>query len=197
MLTRFASTRRTIDGVLFASSLGALVLLRSSFHIVLMVLILVIVWRQLRLDASTHRGHRGRAACWWSGAWSVKNVLVFDSWTNSTWVGMNLSYVAHAGVTHAECERLVARRDGEQRRRVVPRFADRRHTRTVSPPDAYGAAATDRLYKSTGQPNFNASLYIDVASQYQQRLDRAAPSWRRRRDRTRGARGVHGLGATG
>ncbi len=34
-------------------------------------------------------------------------------------------------------------------------------------PTRYGAAATDRLHKSTGQPNFNASLYIDVASQYQ------------------------------
>ena len=34
-------------------------------------------------------------------------------------------------------------------------------------PTQYGAAATDRLYKSTGQPNFNASLYIDVASRYQ------------------------------
>ena len=34
-------------------------------------------------------------------------------------------------------------------------------------PKRYGVAATDRLDKSTGQPNFNAALYIDVASQYQ------------------------------
>src|SRR5262249_20335667 len=33
-------------------------------------------------------------------------------------------------------------------------------------PERYDSAATDRLYKSTGQPNFNASLYIDVANQY-------------------------------
>src|SRR5262249_6608071 len=34
-------------------------------------------------------------------------------------------------------------------------------------PHRYGVAATDRVHKSTGQPNFNASLYLDVASRYQ------------------------------
>jgi hypothetical protein len=41
------------------------------------------------------------------------------------------------------------------------------YTGTVPRPKSYGVAATDRLYKSTGQPNFNASLYIEVASRYQ------------------------------
>src|SRR5207248_2947716 len=48
-LTRFAVTRRTWDGVLFTSCLGALVLMRSSFHLLLLVLVLAIVWRQLAL----------------------------------------------------------------------------------------------------------------------------------------------------
>ena len=60
-LTRFATDRRTRDGVLFAGSLGVLVLLRSSFHIVLMVLVLVVVWRQLALHTATDRHHRGGA----------------------------------------------------------------------------------------------------------------------------------------
>jgi hypothetical protein len=101
------------------------------------------------------------------GAWSVKNVVVFDSWTNSTWMGMNLSYVAHAGVSRAECQRLVADHTVSA---SACRTAFRRpsaYTRMFPHPKQYGAAAADRLYKSTGQPNFNASLYIDVASQYQ------------------------------
>jgi len=165
-LTRFASTRSTMDGALFAGSLGALVLLRSSLHIVLMVLILAIVWRQLRLDAR-------RMAIIVAvplvvvGAWSVKNVIVFDSWTNSTWAGMNLSYLAHAGVTHAECERLVARRTVSASACGTAFRRPAAFTRQFPHPTSYGVASTDRLYKSTGQPNFNASLYIDVASQYQ------------------------------
>jgi hypothetical protein len=152
--------------VLFTSSLGALVLLRSSMHILLMVLVLVIVWRQLHLDAR-------RMAVIVAvplvvvGAWSVKNVIVFDSWTSSTWVGMNLSYVAHAGVTRAECERLVARHTVSTNA-CSPAFrVPSAYTRAFPHPTTYGVAATDRLDKSTGQPNFNASLYIDVASQYQ------------------------------
>ena len=39
-LARFASSRRTADGVAFTSSLAALVLLRSSIHVLLMLLVL-------------------------------------------------------------------------------------------------------------------------------------------------------------
>jgi hypothetical protein len=165
-LTRFASTRRRLDGALFAGSLGALVLLRSSIHIVLMVLVLAIVWRQLHLDARRFAVIMA-VPLLLAGAWSVKNVLVFDSWTNSTWAGMNLSYLAHAGVTREQCERLVAERA------VSPSACDTAFRRPVAylhafpHPESYGAASTDRSYKSTGQANFNASLYIDVAQRYQ------------------------------
>jgi hypothetical protein len=165
-LTRFTTTRRTADGVLFGSSLGALVLLRSSVHILLMVLVLVVVWRQLHLDAR-RMALIAAVPLIVVGAWSVKNVVVFDSWTNSTWAGMNLSYLAHAGTTRAECERLVADHTVSS---SACRTAFRRpaaYTREFPHPTSYGAAATDRVDKSTGQPNFNASLYIDVASQYQ------------------------------
>ena len=165
-LTRFTSTRRTMDGVLFAGSLGALVLLRSAIHIGLMVLVLIIVWRQLHLDLR-RVAVVAAVPVLLVGAWSVKNVLVFDSWTNSTWVGMNLSYLAHAGVTRQECERLVADRTVSASACRTAFRGPAAYTRAFPHPTSYGAAATDRLYKSTGQPNFNASLYIDVASRYQ------------------------------
>ena len=50
-LARYAKTRATRDGVLFTASLGALVLLRSSFHIAVMVVVLIVVWRMLKIDA--------------------------------------------------------------------------------------------------------------------------------------------------
>jgi len=165
-LARFAASKRTADGVLFTVSVAALVLLRASLHPVLMIVIFVIVWRQLRLG--------GRQLALIAvvpllvvGAWSVKNVAVFDSWTNSTWAGMNLSYLARAGVTQARCEQLVADRvvsaDACQKAFRPPSAYTARFPR----PKGYGVAATDRLTKSTGQPNFNASIYIDVAARYQ------------------------------
>jgi hypothetical protein len=165
-LTRFAADRRTRDGVLFASSLGGLVLLRSSFHLVLMALVLVVVWRQLGLTA---RQFAAVAAVplLVVAAWSIKNVLVFDSWSNSSWLGMNLSYLAHAGVAQSDCRRLVAQQAVSASACQVAFRAPSVYTRSFPHPKSYGDAAVDSLYKSTGQPNFNASIYDDVASRYE------------------------------
>ena len=165
-LSRFVGSRRTFDGVVFAGCLGALVLLRSSFHIALMVLVLVVVWRQLSLTA---RQFAAIAAVPLVvvAAWSVKNVLVFDSWSNSSWLGMNLSYIARAGVSRSDCQRLVADGTVSASACHVAFRAPSAYTRRFPHPEHYGNAATDALYKSTGQPNFNASLYDDVAAQYQ------------------------------
>ncbi len=165
-LTRFASTRRTSDGALFAGCLGALVLMRSSFHILLLVLVLAVLWRQLTV-APRQLAAIAAVPLVVAGAWSVKNVVVFDSWSNSSWLGMNLSYVAHAGVSGSECRRLAS--EGRVRRSAchVPFRAPSAYTAEFPHPTQYGNPATDKLVKSTGQPNFNASLYTDVASQYQ------------------------------
>ena len=80
---------------------------------------------------------------------------------------MNLSYVANAGVTRQACERLVADRTVSTSACRTAFRGPAAYTGAFPHPTQYGAAATDRLYKSTGQPNFNASLYIDVASRYQ------------------------------
>jgi len=165
-LARFASSRSTTDGLIFTVSLGALVLLRSSFHVLLMVLLIVIVWRQLRI---TPRKLAAIAAVplILVGAWSVKNVAVFDSWSNSSWIGMNLSYVAHAGVTERRCHELVAEHAISPIACVRAFSRPSAYTARFPHPHRYGVAATDSLFKSTAKPNYNASLYLDVAKQYQ------------------------------
>ncbi|HEU5306957.1 MAG TPA: hypothetical protein VFW97_06500 [Acidimicrobiia bacterium] len=165
-LARFVADRRTWDGVLFVSCFAALVLLRSSFHILLMVLVLVVVWRQLSLSSRQLAAIAALPLLVVVG-WSVKNVLVFDSWNNSSWLGMNVSYVAHAGVSQSECRQLVADRTVSASACQVAFRKPSAYTRRFPRPTRYGSAATDALYKSTGQPNFNASLYDEVASQYQ------------------------------
>jgi hypothetical protein len=165
-LARFAAERRTRDGVVLASSLAALVLLRSSFHIVLMVLVLVVVWRQLSISAS-QLAAIAAVPLVVAAAWSVKNVLVFDSFTNSSWLGMNLSYVAHAGVSQSDCRRLAATGSISATACHVAFRGPAAYTARFPHPTRYGNPATDALRKSTGQPNFNASLYDDVAALYQ------------------------------
>lgn len=165
-LARYSTTRATRDGVLFTASMAALVLLRSSFHIALMIVVLLAVWRMLKIDARRFAAIAAVPLVL-AGAWSVKNLVVFDSPTSSTWLGMNLSYLAHAGTTTADCRALVADH-------TVSSFACQRafrrpeaYERAFPHTERFGAAATDQVLKSTGQPNFNASLYLDVASRFQ------------------------------
>ncbi|HEY7107513.1 MAG TPA: hypothetical protein VH986_13985 [Acidimicrobiia bacterium] len=165
-LARFAGDRRTADGLVFTGSAAALVLMRSSFLPALFVVLLAVVWRMVRIDARKLAAIAAVPLVL-VAAWSVKNLVVFDTWSNSSWTGMNLSYVAHAGVTTRRCRKLVDEHSVSPiactRAFSSPNvFADR-----FSRPHHYGVAATDALFKSTGQPNFNASLYLDVAKQYQ------------------------------
>jgi hypothetical protein len=164
-LARYASSRRALDGLVFTGGLGALVLLRSSIHVAVMIVLVVVVWRQLRLDAR-QLALIAAVPLVVVGAWSVKNVLVFDSPSNSTWIGMNLSYLARAGTTDARCRELVKQGSVSASACHVAFEQPPVFERQFPHPQEYGVAATDELYKSTGQPNFNAALYIDVAHQY-------------------------------
>ena len=165
-LARFASTRRVTDGLLCTGALGALVLLRSSFHPLLMVVLLLVVWRQLRLDVRK-LAMVAAVPLLVVATWSVKNVLVFDSWSNSSWLGMNLSYVAHAGITEHQCRELAARHEISRIGCVAAFSAPAAYTARFPKPDRFGVAAIDALFKSTGGPNYNASLYLEVSKQYQ------------------------------
>jgi hypothetical protein len=165
-LARFASQRRLSDGIVFTGSLGALVLMRSSWHVLFMVVLVTVVAVQLRLDA---RKVAAVAAVPLVvvAAWSVKNAVLFGSWSSSSWLGMNLSYVAHAGVTDHQCRQL-------QERHRLSAFACRRafarpsaYAGHVPRPEHFGVPAVDAWHKSTGQPNFNAALYAEVSDRYQ------------------------------
>jgi hypothetical protein len=165
-LARYTATRTTRDGMLFTASIGALVLLRSSFHIAVMVVVLIAVCRMLKVDARKFAAIAAVPLVL-AGAWSVKNLVLFDSPTSSTWLGMNLSYLAQAGTTTAECRALVADRTVSS---LACQRAFRRpeaYERAFPHPEEFGVDATDRVVKSTGQANFNASLYRDVASRLQ------------------------------
>jgi hypothetical protein len=101
------------------------------------------------------------------GAWSIKNVAVFGSWSNSSWMGMNVSYVAHAGVSRHRCHQLLAERRVSSIACTTAFGKPSEYQGRFRHVHHYGVAATDALYKSSGQPNYNASLYGAVSHVYQ------------------------------
>jgi hypothetical protein len=165
-LARYASDRQRRDGWVFTASLAALVLLRSSWQALLVLVLVAMVWRMLRLGVA-ELAAIAAVPIVLVAAWSVKNVVVFGSWSTTSWLGMNLSYVAHAGVGDHECRRLEA--EGH----VSPIACERAFGKPAEYAayfhhlPHYGVRAADDWYKSTGQPNYNATLYAAVSSRYQ------------------------------
>ena len=93
---------------------------------------------------------------------------------------MNLSYVAHAGVTRAPVSRARGATRGELRSRCVPAFSAPSvvHRRSSPRPDRYGVAAVDALFKSTGEPNYNAvALRRRGEAVPTRRLRRSCATW--------------------
>jgi hypothetical protein len=165
-LARFAASRSAGDGLLFTVTLASLVLLRSSFHVLLMLVLLVLVFRQVRIGRPKLVAI-ATVPLVLVVAWSVKDAVLFDSWSSSSWLGMNVSYVAHAGVTDQRCRQLRSEHAVSSIACVRAFSGPATYSTRFPHPRVYGVAATDAPYKSTGQPNFNASLYLDVSKQLQ------------------------------
>jgi hypothetical protein len=122
------------------------------------------------------------------GGWVVKNAVMFDQPTLSSWFGMNLHRAVIAPLGDDDLDRLV--RDGDVSR--VSRagtFGDYRVYRPyVGPCEAdTGQPTLDRLRKHDPVPNFNAECYLPLYEQFQ---DDALAALRARPGRYVATRGI-------
>jgi hypothetical protein len=97
------------------------------------------------------------------GAFQVKQILLFGQWTASSWLGCNLTTMT-AGMRAIKEEALA-------RGQVSPLVKVYRNDsvetyRRYFPVAPTGIPALDQARKSTGQVNFNNSVYIPVGRQY-------------------------------
>lgn len=122
------------------------------------------------------------------GGWVVKNAVMFDAPTLSSWFGMNLHRAVIAPLSDGDFDRLV--RDGDVSR--VSRagtFGDYSVYRPYVGPCASdtGEPTLDRLRKHDPVPNFNAECYLPLYDQFQ---DDALAALRARPGRYVATRGI-------
>ena len=152
--------------------IGAFVLLalvpltRSLFHVGWLVGVTVIVVLAVP-------GRRRRAltvavpAVLLVVAWYAKNLVLFGTFTASTWLGMNVGFLTTNALPPAPREVLIAKGWLSPFARILP----------FSPLDVYvplgavvprplGVPAVDDLQKKNGMPNFNHAAYINIAQRY-------------------------------
>jgi len=164
-LARFLRTRALWAGIGCFGAFGAMVLLTSTYQLVWLLLVAVVVAVTLRRQWRTVLA-AAAVPLVLVIAWQVKDYVQVGTTTTSSWLGMNLGrsvlYRAPAGQI-AELQhqgRLGAIAS-------VPPFAG---------PEVYaprfvtavpsGVAAVGALHKADGSTNFNNPLYVAVSSQY-------------------------------
>lgn len=164
LLYRFVQTQRIRWAYAFFFVLALLLLTRSLFHIVWMILVAVLLavalrerWRSVLLAAAL--------PVLVVAAWYGKNYYYFGSFSSSTWMGLGLSNISTLMVPQETLGPLV--REGK----LSPYALISRHTELelmfgsmdVQPT---GIPVLDRLQKSSGGWNFNNSRIVALNKIY-------------------------------
>lgn len=152
--------------VCFLGSVLSLALIRSTFHLLYVIVAIG------GLAVACRRGRRRIMLCALVPllilvGLSAKNLVLFGGFESSTWMGMNLWSTTGRNLSSNELERLVA--DGSLSDvSLVPRFSP-----LESYPDEYAdvegfesIAALRDVRKSTGHENFNHLAFVGISHQY-------------------------------
>jgi len=157
-------TRRFAYGLAFVIAAGMLVLINSSFQIIWFAAMIAMLWA---LCPTVRSPALFKASVWVILGLLllyVKNLLVFGTFTTSSWLGMNLAYTSLSHIPPAERSELVSAK-------VLNPVSN---VRAFSPLSDYpgvplrsnGIAALDQTTRSDGWPNFNNFAYIEIAHLY-------------------------------
>jgi hypothetical protein len=164
-LHRFLSDGRTRDGVAFFSCLAAVSLIMSYFHLVWLVAIAV----GLLLVCRKERRRILRSACvplLVVVLWYGKNLVLFDSFSSSTWLGMNLAKMTTTFVPDADLRRLQVERKVSGISLVPPFSPLEAYRRFIGDTTRTGVPVLDQETRLGGATNFNHRAYISLARQY-------------------------------
>ena len=158
-------TRPTVrDGLLATTLVAVPALIWSLFHLLWVVGVLAV----LVVMAPNRRRTLVVAALplLLVGGWYAKNLIVFNEFGASTWLGMSLHRIATAEVPEEEVDRLIAE-DRVSPIAAVPAFQPLgAYSEFVTMPDPRGHPAVDELWRGN-IPNYNHVGYIAVSRAHQ------------------------------
>jgi hypothetical protein len=174
-LHRYLTGGRRADGVAFFGVLMVIALTRSLFHLswclVTVALVLRCAPRPLRRRSLACAGIPLAIVL----SLYVKNTLVFEQFTASSWLGMNVANLAIKRLDPARRESLIQAGILSPIARVPPFSPVDAYSRTSRDADATGAVLTAAT-KTGGSTNYNHVRYLAVSQQYLQDALRAVRS---------------------
>ena len=164
-LARLVRGRSRLWAAGYLGSLSVVVLLNSTFQwvwLVAAVLPVIGLWRHnprrlvvmLALPVLV------------MGGWYAKNAVLFNTYTTSSWIGMNMAKVSLGTAGPGRVEQLVADGTLTPISLHLPFAPLQTYAGLYTPRPQTGAPVLDRPTKQDGTPNYNAADYLPIASQY-------------------------------
>jgi hypothetical protein len=164
-LAHFVRTRLSGWGVGFFACLMAVVLLNSTFQWFWLlaaggpvVVVLRQRWRQFLAIAVV--------PLLLVSVWYIKNADLFQTYTTSSWFGMNFASTTTAWATPSQIRQLIAKHELTPIAGVAAFLPLSAYGRTATTHRATGVAALDQPTKGDGSPNFNNINYIGISNQF-------------------------------
>jgi hypothetical protein len=165
-LDRYLTTDRVWWVAGFFASLTAVAMTRSSYHLVWLFLIALLAVALLP-GRRTVVAVAGAVALVVAGGWYAKNLARFDTFTASSWMGMNLTRAISIGMSEEQVERLVQEGRVATIYRVVPFSSVDAYAPYVELPPPTGVPVLDEPRKASGVTNFNHLAYVAISKDYQ------------------------------
>lgn len=163
-LQRYAVTRSPKWGVAFFAVLATLLLTRSIFHLIWLLLVIGLTAFALRSDWRTVL-KCAAAPLLIVALWYGKNYYLFGSFSASTMMGLGLSNISTLAVPVDDLLPLVS--EGQlSKYALVSRYYNKRSLFVLDPSEPTGVPVLDQTKKSDGDYNFNYLGMIEVNRQY-------------------------------
>ncbi len=163
-LARFLETKRPLDGVLFSLLLAAMALTWSLFHLVWLIGCFAIVL--FALQGQRHKATWLLPALLLVTAWYVKNAVLYDTFSASTWGGLNLFKI----VTHdipGETRKAWVKEGQVSQLALVPPFRSPEvYLRYFPQTPITGIPLLDEYYTSSGYRNQHHRVYVSAGERY-------------------------------
>jgi len=165
-LLDFVETGRALSGRAFFAVVAIACLTQSTFHPLLLPLIVGACWWSLpRLRQVVLRA--AAVPLLLVLALVAKNAILFGSVGSSTWLGMSLARVVMVNVPEAERQALVDQGRMSTLALIEPFDAVERYPQRFQRPSGFAAVPVlQNARKSTGETNYNHVAFIQISKQY-------------------------------
>jgi hypothetical protein len=164
-VARYVRTKSSMWGLRFFGSLMTIVLLNSTFQWIWLVVATAVVfvvfthrWKSVLIVASVPIAL--------VSVWYVKNAVIFQTYTTSSWIGMNLANVTLVHANPGQFAKLLSEKKLSPLAVEGPFAELSAYGHALTAHGATGVVVLDQRTKSDGSVNFNNINYINISNLY-------------------------------